>query len=294
MKIKTIKIENIKPYENNPRQNDEAAERLKESIEKFGFRVPLLIDKDLVIVAGHTRYKAAKLLGMKELPCIEIEGLSEDEIKAFRIADNKYAEMSNWDFTKLAEEVKALDNISFPTEFLGFSENELGNILSGLEFEPSCMDYNASDSKPKDLVNQDNNGDGQEFEDDENALNYNYEPKHNQPQYVPTGKDVSLNDCLDTSKNDELTARIMAEKDIGEDERNFLLAAAKRHLKFTYSNIAEYYASKASPAMQRLMEDSALVIIDYNDAIAKGYVKLNKELNKLVQTEIELGNNLEE
>ena len=82
MRVRNYKIENIKPYENNPRNNEEAVQYVANSIKEFGFKVPLVIDKDRVIVTGHTRYKAAKLLGMEELPCIMADDLTEEQIKA--------------------------------------------------------------------------------------------------------------------------------------------------------------------------------------------------------------------
>ena len=89
MDIESIKIEELKPYKNNPRYNDEAVEGVKESIKQFGFKVPLVIDKNNVIVCGHTRYKASVALGLSELPCIRASELTDEQVWAFRIADNK-------------------------------------------------------------------------------------------------------------------------------------------------------------------------------------------------------------
>ena len=108
MQIVYKKVNELVPYENNPRINDEAVEYVKNSIKEFGFKVPIVIDKNNVIVAGHTRLKASLELGLKEVPCIIADDLSEEQVKAFRLADNKVSEKSMWDFKKLDEE---LDNI---------------------------------------------------------------------------------------------------------------------------------------------------------------------------------------
>lgn len=98
MKIIYKDIDSLIPYENNPRKNDKAVKYVAESIKQFGFKIPIIIDKNNVIVAGHTRRKAAKKLKLKEVPCVVADDLTEEEIKAFRVADNKVAEKSEWDF----------------------------------------------------------------------------------------------------------------------------------------------------------------------------------------------------
>lgn len=109
MKIKMVKIEDLKPYANNPRFNDEAVEYVKNSIKEFGFKVPMVIDKNNEIVAGHTRYKASLELNLKEVPCIVADDLTEEQIKAFRLVDNKVSEKSQWNFELLDEELEELD-----------------------------------------------------------------------------------------------------------------------------------------------------------------------------------------
>lgn len=120
MDVQTKKIGEIKPYEKNPRKNDEAVKYVAESIKAFGFKVPIVIDKDNVIVAGHTRYKAAKKLKLEEVPCIVADDLTEEQIKAFRLADNKVAEKAEWDFDLLSSE---LDNLfDFDMTVFGFED----------------------------------------------------------------------------------------------------------------------------------------------------------------------------
>ena len=108
----------IIPYEKNPRHNDGAVEAVANSIREFGFKVPVVIDKDGVIVCGHTRVKAAKKLGIDEVPCILADDLSEEQVRAFRLADNKTSELSEWDETLLAMEMDDIFNIDL--EQFGF------------------------------------------------------------------------------------------------------------------------------------------------------------------------------
>lgn len=109
MEIVYKKINELKPYENNPRMNDDAVEYVANSIKEFGFKVPIVIDKNNEIVAGHTRYKASKQLGLEEVPTIIADDLSEEQVKAYRLADNKVSEKAEWDFELLDEELADLD-----------------------------------------------------------------------------------------------------------------------------------------------------------------------------------------
>ena len=105
MNIITMKLKELRPYKNNPRKNDAAVEYVKKSIQEFGYLVPIVIDKNNEIVAGHTRYKALKKLGIQQVPCVVADELTEDQIKAFRIADNSVSDVAEWDITKLAVEL---------------------------------------------------------------------------------------------------------------------------------------------------------------------------------------------
>lgn len=133
MNIKEMDIQNITPYEKNPRQNDEAVPYVAESIKKFGFKVPIIIDKNNVIVAGHTRYKAAILLGLKKVPCIIADDLNEEQIKAFRLVDNKSSEKAVWDSDLLYEELTDIINIDMQ-EF-DFLTETFEDIPDDLEME---------------------------------------------------------------------------------------------------------------------------------------------------------------
>lgn len=118
MEIKSIKIKELKPYEKNPRRNDEAVKFVASSIKEFGFKVPIIVDKDMIIIAGHTRYKAAKRLKLKEVPVIMADDLTDEQVKAFRLADNKVAERSEWDFDLLTDELT--DILDIDMEQFGF------------------------------------------------------------------------------------------------------------------------------------------------------------------------------
>lgn len=120
MNIAQRRIDEIKPYEKNPRKNNDAVKYVAESIKQFGFKVPIVVDKDNVIVAGHTRWKAAKKLGISEVPCIVADDLTDDQIKAFRLADNKVAEKAEWDFDLLSDELD--DLFDFDMTVFGFED----------------------------------------------------------------------------------------------------------------------------------------------------------------------------
>ncbi len=121
LNVVTMKIADLKAYENNPRKNEKAVDAVANSINSFGFKVPVIIDKNNVVVAGHTRLMACKKLGIDEVPCVIADDLTEDQIKAFRIADNKTAELADWDFDKLKEELGSID---IDMEQFGFTDLE--------------------------------------------------------------------------------------------------------------------------------------------------------------------------
>ena len=111
MEIINMKTWDLIPYENNPRNNDEAVEYVANSIREFGFKVPIVVDKDNVIVAGHTRLKAAQLLGLEEVPVVVADDLTPEQVKAFRLADNKTGELAEWDFGLLNLELDEIADI---------------------------------------------------------------------------------------------------------------------------------------------------------------------------------------
>ena len=237
MEIREIAVKTLIPYEKNPRKNDEAVKFVANSIKEFGFKVPLVIDSNNIIVAGHTRYKAAQKLKMATVPCIIANDLTPEQIKAFRLADNKVAEFAKWDDNLLAEELNGILDIDMGS--FGFS-----------------------------------------FFDDEESKEAKYSMATNIPQYEIKGECPSISEMLDTERSDGLIQEIK-DSGVSEEEKKFLIEAARRHNVFNYRNIAEYYAH-ASAEMQRLMEKSALVIIDLDDAIANGYTELTETVSKIM------------
>lgn len=120
MKVQNVSIDSIKPYERNPRKNESAVEKVANSIKEFGFKQPIVVDANGVIVAGHTRWKAAKRLGMTEVPVIYANDLTPEQVKAYRLADNKTAEFAEWDAEMLGQELEDLYNADFDMQPFGF------------------------------------------------------------------------------------------------------------------------------------------------------------------------------
>lgn len=241
MKIVEKKLSDITPYENNPRINDDAVPAVAESIKAFGWKQPIVIDSNNVIVAGHTRYKAAEKLGLAKVPCIVADDLTPEQVEAFRLADNKTAEAASWDMEKL--------------------QKELENIVT---IDMSLFGFDEDSTFGDDILNDDK-----------------YTFAVNIPQYEITGDCPSFDEMMDDEKSNELIEEIKA-SGVSDEEKHFLIEAAKRHTVFNYRNIAEYYAH-AEPEMQRLMEKSALVIIDVNNAIANGFASLSADALDLME-----------
>lgn len=156
LKIIYKKLSELKKYENNPRMNDKAIDKVAKSIENYGFKVPIIIDKNNIIVCGHTRYSASEKLGIDKVPCIIADDLSEKQIKAFRIADNKVSDYSIWDNKLLLQELSELEDI-----FTGFNESEIFNDIldetnnSVLKDNEEGVIYNITfKSQDKNLINE--------------------------------------------------------------------------------------------------------------------------------------------
>lgn len=158
----------LKPYANNPRDNESAVEPVANSIKEFGFKVPIVATSDGEIINGHTRFKASKLLGLKKVPVIISDDLTEEQIKAFRLADNKTGELADWNEELLAKEMEKLD---FNLEQFGFEKL------------------------------------ADEFDEEDNEEDP-YTSKITTPTYEPTGEEVYLQDLVDTTKRDELIRKI--------------------------------------------------------------------------------------
>lgn len=164
MEIEYKNIDEIIPYENNPRINDEAVQYVAKSIKEFGFKVPIIIDKNNVIVTGHTRLKAAKELGLKKVPTIKASDLSKKKIKEFRLADNKVSEKATWDLDKLNIELADIDidmsDFGFEIEPIDTSsididemEDDIDDSYYGDERERTNRAYNLDILDPSNLTN---------------------------------------------------------------------------------------------------------------------------------------------
>lgn len=256
MQIEQLKTEDLLSYARNSRTHSEAqVDQIAASIKEFGFTNPVLIDNENQIIAGHGRVMAARKLKLEEVPCIRLGHLTETQKRAYVIADNKLALNAGWDDELLALEIAELKDEDFDINLLGFSKEELKELNANF-----LNDINKEIDEEK------------------------YTRKVDAPIYKPEGPKPDLNELFDKTRYDSLISEINDNKDINDQERSFLLYAASRHIVFDFQQIAEYYAH-SNEIMQKLMEDSALVIIDFDKAIQLGYVKLSEALSEIYAKE---------
>lgn len=150
MNVVNINVNDLTPYENNPRNNNEAIQYVANSIKEFGFKVPLVIDKDNVVICGHTRLLAAKQLGIEEVPCTVADDLTDEQIKAFRLADNKVAEIATWDLGALVDELKDINFIDMEDfGFLGADDLRTDFFDEEVEDEKSSDDETEEEDNGK-------------------------------------------------------------------------------------------------------------------------------------------------
>lgn len=232
---------------NNRTHSEQQVDRIANSIKEFGFTQPIVVDESNIILVGHGRLAAAKKLGLESVPVLKLQGLSEAKKRAYRILDNKLQNDSEWNLENLQIELSQLQESDYPIEEWGLNE-----LIAALQKE--------------------NGGAGSLGVGDER-----YTKKVESPVYTPKGDKPELDSLYDTSKYDELIEEIEEAKGVSEEVREFLRFAACRHVVFNYEQIAEYYAH-ASKKLQALMEESMLVIVDFDKAIEKGFVKLVEEI----------------
>lgn len=151
MKIQTFPPEEVIPYARNPRVNEHAIDKVASSIKEFGFRQPIVVDKEMVIIVGHVRHQAAKRLGLKEVPVHVADNLTAEQIKAYRIADNRVGEESQWDDEFLALEFSELDTAQFDTAILGFDETEIEDIQKALDKATAELEDGFREDEEEDL-----------------------------------------------------------------------------------------------------------------------------------------------
>jgi len=245
VKITQKLVTELIPYVNNSRKHsDKQVAQIAASIKEFGWTNPILVDKDNGIIAGHGRLMAARKLGMTEVPTIELSDLSESQKKAYVIADNNLALNADWDEALLKIELENLKDLSFDLDILAFDDEFLINLLD-------------------------------EEEDEENM----YTQKVDIPTYEPSEIKPNVKDLYDDSKAFDLIEKIKASK-LPQAEKDFLMLTAGRHVVLNFQLIADYYAHSERP-VQQIMEDSALVIVDIDNAIANGWVNLSKKLDEI-------------
>ncbi len=153
MNVSEVDIKLIKPYEHNPRFNDDAVDSVAKSIKEFGWRSPIVVDKDNIIIAGHTRWKAAKQLGLTTVPVHVADNLTPEQVQAYRIADNKTGEIAEWNYEMLPVEIRELQDANFDVSLLGFDTDELEKLLNGTDsdsIEDGETDPDAVPEAPED------------------------------------------------------------------------------------------------------------------------------------------------
>lgn len=255
-----LPIEALIPYARNARtHSDEQVAQVAASIREFGFTNPVLVSAENDIIAGHGRVMAARKLGLEKVPCIRLAHLTETQRRAYVLADNKLALNSGWDEQILKLELENLKQEDFDLSFIGFEKNELAEILKTI--------------------------------DEQSALSDNYTQKVEAPIYKPTGEKPDIHELIDTTKVDLLVGEI-EKQNIPKEVSDFLKMAALRHVVFNYEKIAEYYCH-AEKEVQELMENSALVIIDFKKAMQLGYVKLRNEIFEEIESSLTVNNDEE-
>ena len=255
-KSEKLKIEyrapaSLVPYARNARTHSEAQiAQIAGSIAEFGFTNPILIYENGVIIAGHGRLAAAQKLGLDKVPCITLAGLTDTQRRALILADNRLAENAGWDTEMLRVELEELTDAGADLDAIGFDDDALDILLSGDEDEKE-------------------HGDPEK-----------YTKKIDAPQYEPTGKHVDiLADCCNVERYEQLLKEIDASR-CGDDVKKFMRYAATRFIGFTYKNIAEFYANDADKETQYLFEKLALVIVNFDDALKNGFVKISERLQE--------------
>lgn len=242
-------VEDLIPYARNSRTHSpEQVAQIAASIREFGFLNPVILDGANGIIAGHGRVLALQKLGLLEVPTVDASHLTEAQRRAYVIADNRIALSAGWDSDMLKIELEELKGLDFNIDLVGFELGELKSIFAGEGLAPA-------------------------------GTIGNYSRKIEAPIYEPTGPAPELEELIDRSKAAELEAEIAA-AGLPVEISAFLYQAAQRHNVFDYGKVANYYAH-APTEVQALFEKSALVIIDFDQAIEGGFIRLSKEILRL-------------
>ncbi|CAB4146791.1 ParB/Sulfiredoxin [uncultured Caudovirales phage] len=243
LKIQYKPIADLIPYARNSRTHSDAqVAQIAASIKEFGWTNPVLLDGENGIIAGHGRVMAAHKLGETEVPTIELSHMDENQKRAYIIADNKLALNADWDNEMLALEINDLKDAGYDLGLIGFSLDEIE------ELNP---------------------------EEKENT----YTQKVDIPTYEPSAEKPDVKDLFDDTNAFNLIEKIKSSK-LPQAEKDFLMLTAGRHVRLNFQLIADYYAH-SQREVQELMEDSALVIVDIDNAISNGWVNLSKKLDDI-------------
>jgi hypothetical protein len=270
MQIIKIKVADLSKDPANARKHDDRnIESIVASLRRFGQQKPVVIDMNNIVRAGNGTLEAAKRLGWDSIECVKTD-LKGSEAIAYAIADNRTAELAEWNSDILAAQLNGLltDDEALANA-AGFSADEIEAMFSKLDADQVNQPSNGIDEDPND--------------DNENSEDNPYTSKVIAPIYEPKGECPNVAELYDYSKTNMLIKEIKHSK-IPPDIERFLTLAAERHTAFHFRNIAEFYCH-ATPDVQALMEKSGLVIIDFNKAIEYGFVHLTERLGRLADSE---------
>jgi ParB family chromosome partitioning protein len=140
VKVQLVDIKTVIPYARNPRKNQEAVSKVAASIKEFGFKQPIVVDSENVVIAGHTRLMAAQQLDIKKVPIVVADDLTDAQVKAYRIADNRVSQEAEWDYDLLKLEMDDLVKLDFSLDYIGFNEQEIDTIFQKTGFDPAFID----------------------------------------------------------------------------------------------------------------------------------------------------------
>lgn len=243
--VEYIPVDSLKPYSGNAKiHTAEQIEQIKDSIKEFGMNDPIGIwGPDNIIVEGHGRLMALKELGYTEAPVIRLDDLTDEQRRAYTLIHNQTTMNTGFDLDILEAELSKIDM-----------------DMTGYGFDLGDMDLDELDNTLTDEK---------------------YTTKVDIPQYQITGEEPAISELTNNDKLSELLVNI-EKSNVTEEQKEFLRCAAYRHLVFNYAKIAEYYAHQ-DKEMQELMENSALVIIDFDDAVRNGYVELKEAIDLMCE-----------
>lgn len=259
----------LQPYYRNPRKNDHAIKSVADSIREFGFNVPILADENNVIIAGHTRWKAAMYLGLERVPVIYATWLDESKRRMYRLVDNKTAEIAQWDDDLLSQELRDIMDGEVSREVDRLFRDLFGDVEIAAD---EVLSTEALERSPERHAVQSGNTDGEQ--------RYKYVQDIRGLIYEPSERCPELHELMDTQRADDYIQQIMADDTLDEDVRRFLLRAAERFVEFDYARIADYYAH-APENVRRWFERLILVVVDFDNLIENNVKNIYRTMFEL-------------